>query len=465
MKVCNAKPILNNENKIEHSSQVKLNYTEIVVPPCDKKTNANSLFGLPIAEITAVTSTFTVVISLFVAFFTIRKYSKDHKHQSLLLEREKNKEEILKAKEKIEKFYGPINSLLEESRIIYKYFAVQEKLQYEKNGDYFRALNFFTEPEQKNDKSRILNKIKISPPKSGADKLSLHDRELFSHIIDISDKITDLIENQSGHVDNPALHILLGKLTAHYRIVKSAFEGKISEQNTHLDDVVFPLEINGAINSEINKLLLIINKKNTQENINVANNKNVKYYDDNCISYNNITKKVDMSAIYKKVRKHVANGSNILDAGCGAGRDTEYFIKHGFKVSSFDASINMVNICNEYPFAFCEQKVFSSINYPQLFDLVWASASLLHLDKEEFKHAIQKLFKALKPSGYLYFSLKLKKDTIGSSKNGSRTFYYHETDEVIKLLEQEFKMDKIEIWNTESSLKNDDTFINFLYKK
>ncbi len=463
MKDCNTKPIVNKENIIEYVRPVELNYTEIVVPSCDKKEKTNSLFDLPTTDITAITSTFTVLISLLVAFFTIRKYSKDHEHQSLLLKREREKEEILKAKEKIERFYGPINSLLEESRIIYQYFAIDEKKLCKENGSYFRALRFFTAPDKNNSKLNFLNKIHTSTIKSGSDKLTSHDRELFSHIIDISDKITDLIENQSGYVDNPALHILLGKLTAHYRIVKSAFEGKLLEHDTHLDDVVFPLEVNGAINSEINKLLLVINNQGIDENSN-SNSNNIKYYDENCIAYNNTTKKVDMDAIYKKIREYVANGSNILDAGCGAGRDTEYFIRHGFKVSSFDASINMVNICNEYPFAFCEHKDFSSINYPQLFDLVWASASLLHLNKIEFESAVQKLFKAIKPNGYFYFSLKIKNKNSSKNKD-TRTFYYHSKDDITKLLEEEFKMDKVEIWNTKSSLNNDDTFVNYLYKK
>src|SRR5262249_8509426 len=34
-------------------------------------------------------------------------------------------------------------------------------------------------------------------------------------------------------------------------------------------------------------------------------------------------------------------GGRILDAGCGAGRDTRYFIERGFMVVSFDASEGM----------------------------------------------------------------------------------------------------------------------------
>ncbi|MBV5328534.1 MAG: class I SAM-dependent methyltransferase, partial [Chlorobium sp.] len=69
-------------------------------------------------------------------------------------------------------------------------------------------------------------------------------------------------------------------------------------------------------------------------------------------------------------RKHISKGGMILDAGCGVGRDTRYFIQHGYKVVSFDASERMVQLCSQYPFAYCRQQSFADIESIQEFDAV-----------------------------------------------------------------------------------------------
>ncbi|GAA0560996.1 hypothetical protein GCM10009098_31340 [Rheinheimera aquimaris] len=405
---------------------------------------SSTIFG---ADITAVGSFLTVIFSLAVALSTIRKYSKDSEHQKKLLERDKHLDRVAKAKEKIEKFYGPLNSLLEESRVIYSYFALEEKEKLKAEGSYFRTLRFLTD----NPDNTL----------QGLDRFKKSDQELFKHILIISDKVINLIESQSGYVDNPALHILLGKLAAHYRVIKTASEGKLHGQSEDLESIVFPLEINGAIHSEVSKLLRLI-KKADDTKPKVAKNKTIAFYDNNATSYFDATFSIDMTEIYKKVRAYVANGGSVLDAGCGVGRDTQYFIRHGFKVSSFDASAKMVELCNQYPFAFCEQKSFADIDYPPTFDLVWACASLLHLNKSEFESAISRLVRTLTPDGHFYFSLK---KNVNVAKSSDREFYMYSISYINELLTNKYKLLEISMWETNSSISSSEVFLNFLYKK
>lgn len=405
---------------------------------------SSTIFG---ADITAVGSFLTVIFSLVVALSTIRKYSDDSKHQTQLLERDKHLDRVAKAKEKIEKFYGPLNSLLEESRVIYSYFALEEKETLKAEGNYFRTLRFLTD--------------KPDNTQQGLDRFKKSDQELFKHILSISDKVINLIESQSGYVDNPALHILLGKLAAHYRVIKTASEGKLHGQSEDLESIVFPLEINGAIHSEISKLLRLI-KNLDDKKLKVVKNKTIAFYDNNASSYFDSTFSIDMTEIYKKVRAYVPNGGSVLDAGCGVGRDTQYFIQHGFKVSSFDASEKMVELCNQYPFAFCEQKSFADIDYPPTFDLVWACASLLHLHQSEFENAVSNLIKALAPNGCIYFSLK---EQIDRSKRTGRDFYTYSFDYINELLITKYKLVSIDSWETGSSLNEREVFKNYLYLK
>lgn len=404
--------------------------------------NTSKTFGIKTAELTVFASVITTLISLVVAYKTIQKYSKDHEHQTKLLEINKRNDEVLRAKEKIEHFYGPCNALLEESSIIYSHFALKEKETLKVQGNSFRTLRYLTE----------LN------DESGAQRFANYDQKLLEQICTISSQVLKLIEEKSGYIDNPELHSLLGKLTAHYRILKLATSGELNGLHEELESIVFPIEINGAIDNEINKLQKII--KPNLLNAELKSNTTIKYYDDCYIEYHQKTHSIDMLAIYDEVRKWVANGSRILDAGCGTGRDTQYFLKNGFKVTSFDASLKMVELCNEYPFAYCEQKSFDTINYPSKFDLVWACASLLHLDKDELKRAFYKLFKSLKDGGILYFSLKSN-----SIDNSERQYYYYNQQEIDLILTDTLRMRFIKSWVTTSGLNSNEEFTNYLYKK
>lgn len=69
-----------------------------------------------------------------------------------------------------------------------------------------------------------------------------------------------------------------------------------------------------------------------------------------------IKKKYDdkeLSVLYKKLVNEIskqefdADDLRILDIGCGAGRDTIYFIKNGYLVDAIDASPKMVFECNK----------------------------------------------------------------------------------------------------------------------
>lgn len=398
------------------------------------------LFGLNSTETTAMTGVLTSFVSLALAFATIYKYGKDIKHIQEKHDLEKKQIKDAVVKEKLEKFFGPLASLLEESRILYAHFAISEKKGLKEDGDFFRTLRHITTGDN-------------------LDKLNIHDRAILEQIVTISDKITTLIENHSGLVDNPEFHSLLGKLCSHYRIMRLAFDGKLKDQHKHLEDIVFPLEINGAIDNEIRKL----ESQTLDKTYNQTQSKTIDFYNENAFDYYHQTYTADMDGIYKRVRKYIPNGSRVLDAGCGVGRDTEYFIKHGFKVTSFDASKEMVSFCNQYSFAYCEQLSFKDIDYPPIFSLVWTCASLLHLNKHDFEYAIKRLFKATQYNGHIYFSLKKKSDNTETSK---RKFYFYEDKYLYNLLEKELGMTLVEQWESQGKKFNTrDIFINYIFHK
>lgn len=62
--------------------------------------------------------------------------------------------------------------------------------------------------------------------------------------------------------------------------------------------------------------------------------KTLQYYNANAKSFTANTFFVDFSQIQQEFLITLPPGAYILDFGCGSGRDTKYFLEHGYKVDA-----------------------------------------------------------------------------------------------------------------------------------
>lgn len=132
----------------------------------------------------------------------------------------------------------------------------------------------------------------------------------------------------------------------------------------------------------------------------------IQYYDKNAQQFFDSTIHVDMNNIYQVFLQYLPNTGNLLDVGCGSGRDTLYFKQKGYQVSAMDAS---QALCDKAS-AMLKQPVlhmtFQDIDWENQFDGIWACASLLHCPQSELLEVFKKINNALKPEGILYMSFK-----------------------------------------------------------
>jgi SAM-dependent methyltransferase len=134
----------------------------------------------------------------------------------------------------------------------------------------------------------------------------------------------------------------------------------------------------------------------------------ISYYDNNAEQFFRDTVESDMSGLYVPFLAHIPPGGRILDAGCGSGRDSRHFLQNGYTVRAFDASVEMCRLASRLIGQTVVQETFEEIDYVSDFDGVWASASLLHVRRNFIDGVLQKLWGALKPSGVLFVSFKLR---------------------------------------------------------
>jgi SAM-dependent methyltransferase len=154
----------------------------------------------------------------------------------------------------------------------------------------------------------------------------------------------------------------------------------------------------------------------------------VTYYNQNSEDYFNSTKGFDMSYLYNLFLPHIPKGGKILDAGCGSGRDTKYFLEQQYDVTAIDGSANLAALASAYTGQNVRTLKFQDINYDHQFDGIWASASLLHVPKSDIQDVLKKIYRALKKDGILYTSFRY-----GEEESFEENRYFNDqTEESLK---------------------------------
>lgn len=134
--------------------------------------------------------------------------------------------------------------------------------------------------------------------------------------------------------------------------------------------------------------------------------KTLQYYNANAKSFTANTFFVDFSQIQQEFLTTLPPGAYILDFGCGSGRDTKYFLEHGYKVDAIDGSLELCKLASAHTGIKVRQMLFQELQERERYDGIWACASILHVAKNELPDILQRMYNALKPNGIIYASFK-----------------------------------------------------------
>ena len=172
----------------------------------------------------------------------------------------------------------------------------------------------------------------------------------------------------------------------------------------------------------------------------------IEFYNKNADEFYNGTVSADMSVTCEKFLKYVVADGKILDAGCGSGRDSLYFMKRGYEVVSFDASEQMVKFSSELTGQKTLHMKFQEVDFKKEFDGVWACASLLHVTRSEMKDVLNKVVGSLKVNGIFFASFKYGD---GEVLRDERLFNSYNENSLKKLMAEIEHLEVVEIWTTQ----------------
>lgn len=130
-------------------------------------------------------------------------------------------------------------------------------------------------------------------------------------------------------------------------------------------------------------------------------------YSDNSESFWQGTRDHDVSQNYRALldRFPPSQTLDILDFGCGPGRDLAYFGSLGHRPVGVEGSAAFCAMAREYSGCEVLHQQFLSLDLPAgRFDGVFANASLFHVPGQELPRVLRELHDALRPGGILFTS-------------------------------------------------------------
>lgn len=190
----------------------------------------------------------------------------------------------------------------------------------------------------------------------------------------------------------------------------------------------------------------------------------IDYYNKMAREFTQDTVEVNFEDRQNMLLKYLKPGAHILDFGCGSGRDSKAFIEKGYKVTAIDGSSELCKIASKYIGQEVICKRFEELNEVEVFDAVWACASLLHVPLRELKDVISNIAKALKPGGYFYSSFKY--GDFEGQKNGR--YFTNLTEESFRELIgdfEELEVVEIEVTRDVREGREDEKWVNGVVRK
>ena len=135
-------------------------------------------------------------------------------------------------------------------------------------------------------------------------------------------------------------------------------------------------------------------------------NDTIKYYEKEYETFISETIDADTEVLRRRFLRLIPDNGDILDLGCGSGRDTKAFIDAGYRVSAIDGSEEICHAASEYTGIDVKCMDFFDIKTEEAYDGIWACASVLHVEKSRIPKLLDVLYRALKKGGILYLSFK-----------------------------------------------------------
>lgn len=156
-----------------------------------------------------------------------------------------------------------------------------------------------------------------------------------------------------------------------------------------------------------------------------------------------------------------ADGSKILDLGCGVGKEAYLFKTQGYDVTAIDGSSYWCQEINKRLKLNATCMDIRGIDYDSEFSGIWCNSVIQHISKPDAQVVFNKCYTALRQSGVFFVSFK---DKYFPSPEDQRTYELYTNDEIIDMAKNA-GLKLFKKWDKQDSLGRDVVWNCYLFIK
>lgn len=191
-------------------------------------------------------------------------------------------------------------------------------------------------------------------------------------------------------------------------------------------------------------------------------NKTIAYYNQHAMEYFAETVQVDLGKQRDVFLLVLPPGGQIMDLGCGSGRDSRYFLEKGFAVDALDASKELCKLAQQFTGIPVQCCTIQEWEPEKSYDGIWACASLLHLEREDLQVFFKNCHWFLKKNGIMFVSAK---EEIKTGIDEKERFFTNFDETLIReLVYDDPRYEMMRLWRTQDGLGRKTKWINMLVR-
>lgn len=172
------------------------------------------------------------------------------------------------------------------------------------------------------------------------------------------------------------------------------------------------------------------------------------YYERYANAYYENTVEWSMEEVLNRFIELLPENAEVLDLGCGSGRDTVALEEAGCYVTPMDGSMEMCRLAEIQTNKEVLHMTFAEMDFDEVFDGIWACASLLHVHSDDMDDIMRRVRDALVPGGVLYMSFHYGEQE--EYRNG-RLFCDYTEKTIRRVLDRQENVEVLDIWVTEDA--------------
>lgn len=188
----------------------------------------------------------------------------------------------------------------------------------------------------------------------------------------------------------------------------------------------------------------------------------IDYYERYAASYFENTVDLSMEEALQRFLELLPENADVLDLGCGSGRDSLYLDEAGCCVTMMDGSEQMCRLAEIHTDMEVLHMTFDEMEFDEVFDGIWACASLLHVPEKDMDRIMKKVVNALQPGGILYMSFKYGEE---EEIRNHRLFHDYTEKTARKMIRKQEGLEILDMWQSEDVRGNGQSWLNILVKK